>query len=72
MNVFQAFVAGKATSKLSSVLLGLFSLSEPSDLNYVEDTGGGPDLSVALNVNLDEISVLQVGCSAIEEKRIVL
>ena len=44
---------------------------KPSDLNYVEDTGGGPDLSVALNVNLDEMSVLQVNCSMVGKTHIV-
>lgn len=31
------------------------------DLNYMEDAGGGPDISVAVHPNLDRLVLLQVG-----------
>ena len=30
------------------------------DLNYIEDSGGGPDISVALHPNLNRLVLLQV------------
>lgn len=30
------------------------------DLNYMEDSGGGPDLSIALHTNLDQLNLVQM------------
>lgn len=48
-------VAGCAVGYLQSTPL--------LDLNYMEDAGGGPDISVAVHPNLDRLVLLQV-CSA--------
>jgi exosome complex component RRP41 len=38
----------------------MFSSSEISDLNYLEDSGGGPDVTVALLPKIDKVTLLQV------------
>lgn len=45
-------VAGCAVGYLQSTAL--------LDLNYMEDSGGGPDISVAVHPNLDRLVLLQV------------
>eukprot|EP00878_Enallax_costatus_P038872 GHUV01044360.1.p3 GENE.GHUV01044360.1~~GHUV01044360.1.p3 ORF type:complete len:110 (+),score=34.69 GHUV01044360.1:427-756(+) len=45
-------VAGCAVGYLQSTPL--------LDLNYMEDSGGGPDISVALHPNLDRLVLLQM------------
>jgi len=35
-------------------------LCDVADLNYIEDSGGGPDLTVGIFPKLDKVSLLQV------------
>lgn len=50
--VLQDMVSGCAVGYLQSTPL--------LDLNYTEDSGGGPDISVALHPNLDRLVLLQM------------
>jgi exosome complex component RRP41 len=37
------------------------------DLNYIEDSGGGPDLTVGIFPKLDKVSLLQVCCLTLSQ-----
>ncbi len=45
---------------VASCAAGFLDETPLLDLNYIEDSGGGPDISVALHGNFDDIVLLQM------------
>jgi hypothetical protein len=46
---------------VASCAAGYLDSTPLLDMNYIEDSGGGPDVAVAYHPNLDRVVLLQVG-----------